>query len=540
MARRKEYKSELMLAEPAMPEASGGDSEELDVVVLLPFNPRGRSKLDLTADLGHGMDAWVIGAAEACRRRVASGIFAPATVIFHVAGLQVFFRFLRETKPVPFPASPSDLTEHVATRFIAWLRLGYPRGNAAKNHYAGFRATVQILAEYGRMPKAVAQRVPPGNFKGVMKKSIDGDGALSQGEMQRLAQALKSDLADIYHGRFAGSGADATAVMLLIIAMRTGLNTTPMLEMPRDCLRPHPFMPGMMLIDTIKRRASGAQSTAVNQTKHQESATAVRMDAVAVLRMALAKSEQLAAEAPGDVADRVWLYRVDAERGGHVSHLTQVKLGVRIKALVSRHHLVDDDGGVLGLTLGRLRKTMENRLWRLTDGDIIAVSAAMGHKPSVADAHYLSVDTKMKAEGALFLSGEFTAKLRHPGMVETPTGSCQDSLHGTLAPKDGSNHCDKFTKCLGCPSFALVGEDQDLHRFFSFQKFLEVDALSYAGHEWSGWREQRESLMVSMEGIAVQHFGSEAVERAKQKVAAAPHPFWEIQMRRAAGGRTSP
>ncbi|MFO7133564.1 hypothetical protein P3D64_29600, partial [Pseudomonas aeruginosa] len=65
---------------------------------------------------------------------------------------------------------------------------------------------------------------------------------LTLGEMQRLIGALKSDLIAIHKGTFLGNGAEAMAVLLLITAARSGINTTPLLEMKRDALQPHPFI----------------------------------------------------------------------------------------------------------------------------------------------------------------------------------------------------------------------------------------------------------------------------------------------------------
>lgn len=89
---------------------------------------------------------------------------------------------------------------------------------------------------------------------------------------------------------------------------------------------------------------------------------------------------------------------------GSVSELT--------RAIVQRHGLVADDDSPLRVTPGRLRKTMENRLWQLSDGDLLAVSVVMGHSPQVADNHYLRLDEHTKAEGAKFIGEALPAKLR--------------------------------------------------------------------------------------------------------------------------------
>jgi hypothetical protein len=321
--------------------------------------------------------------------------------------------------------------------------------------------------------------------------------------------------------------------LMLIIGMRSGINTTPLLEMKRDCLDPHPFMPNLMLVKTFKRRGKGAQSTSLRQTQVHDRAAIIPMDGVAVLRKALALTELLVADAPEAIKDRVWLYR-SSQRGkdkGKVLCLNVGSVSELTRAIVQRHGLVADDDSPLRVTPGRLRKTMENRLWQLSDGDLLAVSAVMGHSPQVADNHYLRLDERTKTEGAKFIGEALPVKLRGQDLVPTPTGSCKDSLQGTHAPKDGSTHCAEFTHCLGCPSYAIVGTVKDLHRLFSFQRFLMSEMHYYAKEEWHEWQGHHQDLIAQIDRITVNNFFPEMVEQAKALAEKDPHPFWAIRMR---------
>ena len=360
-----------------------------------------------------------------------------------------------------------------------------------------------------------------------------GETPLSQSEMQRLATALKADLIAIHHGRFASLESEAMAVLMLIIGMRSGINSTPLLEMKRDCLNPHPFMPNLMMVKTFKRRGKGAQSTSLRQTHIHDLTATIPMDGVAVLKKALELTQALVPHTPHAIKDRVWLYR-SARRGqrkGQTLCLNTGSVHRNIKAIVQRHGLLSDAGDPLRVTLGRLRKTMENRLWKLSDGDLLSVAAVMGHSPQVADNHYLRLDERTKAEGAKFIGEALPAKLRGEDLVPTPTGSCKDSLQGALAPKDGSTHCAEFTHCLGCPSYAIVGTVKDLHRLFSFQRFLMSEMEYYATGEWNQWQRHHQDLIAQIDRIAGDNFFPEMVMEAKALAEKDPHPFWAIRMR---------
>ena len=529
MARAKDYKAKT----PAITIDLAADSDASGAIVALPPNPRNHNIIDLRPWLGHGFDDWVWAAATVLKARLHSGNYSVASIVsFAANGMKVFLPYLTGNQGGIVPSRPSDMTATDVVRYIAWLRLKDPNGSTAKNYYSAFKSVLVGLMDYGFIDQSHDVLLPANPFP-MNGATTRGETPLSQSEMERLAAALKLDLIAIHHGGFSGLDSEALVVLMLIVGMRSGINTTPLLEMKRDCLGPHPFMPNLMLVSTFKRRGKGAQLTSLRQTHIHDLAASIPMDGVAVLKMVLGMTQNLVAEAPDGIKDRVWLYR-SSQRGdlkGQTLCLNMGRVHENTKAIVHRHGLFADDGSVLRVTLGRLRKTMENRLWKLSDGDLLAVSAVMGHSPQVADNHYLHLDERTKAEGAKFIGEALPGKLRGHDLVPTPTGSCKDSLQGALAPKDGSTHCAEFTHCLGCPSYAIVGTVKDLHRLFSFQRFLMSEVGYYATDEWSEWRLHHQDLIARIDQIAYDNFIPEMVAQAKALAEKNPHPFWAIRMR---------
>ncbi len=529
MARAKDYKAKT----PAITIDLAADSDASGAIVALPPNPRNHNIIDLRPWLGHGFDDWVWAAATVLKARLHSGNYSVASIVsFAANGMKVFLPYLTGNQGGIVPSRPSDMTATDVVRYIAWLRLKYPNGSTAKNYYSAFKSVLVGLMDYGFIDQSHDVLLPANPFP-MNGATTRGETPLSQSEMERLAAALKLDLIAIHHGGFSGLDSEALVVLMLIVGMRSGINTTPLLEMKRDCLGPHPFMPNLMLVRTFKRRGKGAQLTSLRQTHIHDLAASIPMDGVAVLKMVLGMTQNLVAEAPDGIKDRVWLYR-SSQRGdlkGQTLCLNMGRVHENTKAIVHRHGLFADDGSVLRVTLGRLRKTMENRLWKLSDGDLLAVSAVMGHSPQVADNHYLHLDERTKAEGAKFIGEALPGKLRGHDLVPTPAGSCKDSLQGALAPKDGSTHCAEFTHCLGCPSYAIVGTVKDLHRLFSFQRFLMSEVGYYATDEWSEWRLHHQDLIARIDQIAYDNFIPEMVAQAKALAEKNPHSFWAIRMR---------
>lgn len=524
MARKKNYKAELQAV------ANGFESVDDEMTVWLPRNPRHSRKIDHTQYLGFGFDSWAIQSIYVIRALLNGGRSAVATLVGYSSGLRYFLVFLKSGVLELSPETPNKLTKRHLERFISWLKLKYPNGSTAKNYYTSFRSLLNFLIEYGFVENAAEELFPPNPFPNNDERTKDAS-PLSMGEMQRLIKALKLDLVSIHKGTFQGNNAECMTVMLLITAARSGVNTTPLLEMHRDALQPHPFIPSLRLINTVKRRGKGAQTKTIRQADVLDKYNAISLDGVAVLNKALEMSESLVKLAPDEISSYVWLYR-SGQRGAlnNIVALTSGTLNVTIKKFCKRHALNNDQGNRLVVTVSRLRKTMESRLWKLSGGDLLEVASVMGHTPQVADNHYLKINDEIKVEGAIFVGEAFPDKLRGLSITPTPPGGCKDSLHGDLAPKDGVTHCSEFIHCLSCPSYAIVGAVADLHRLFSYQKFLHAEIEYFLTDEWADWRKRQLNYIELIDNFTASQFDHELIEQAKHQAAESPHLFWAAKI----------
>ncbi|VVP03855.1 hypothetical protein [Pseudomonas fluorescens] len=520
MSRKKNYKVELLETKNAF------ESIEDEMIVELPRNPKHSRRIDHRKYLGSGFDAWVIQSIYVIRAIFKGGSVSAVTLIGYSRGLIFFLGFLKGGAVESPPETPSNLTRRHLERYVSWLNLKYPNRSTGKNYYASLKSLLVLLIEYGFVEFSSEELFPhnpfPHNGRRVKKSN-----SLSMGEMQRLIKALKSDLVSIHKGNFCGNDAEAMTVLFLIIAARSGINTTPLLEMRRDALLPHPFIPSLRLISTIKRRGKGAQIKAIRQSNVWDKYHAISLDGVAVLNKALEMSKNLVEFAPEGIGSCIWLYRSGMQ--GHSSDivtLTGGALYVTIKSICERHDLKDDRGDRLVVTVSRLRETMESRLWTLSGGNLLEVASVMGHSPMVADNHYLRINDEIKQEGAIFIGDTFPDKLRGINITPTPLGGCRDTLYGSLAPKDGVAHCSEFIHCLSCPSYAIVGTEADLYRLFSYQKFLYAEIEYFLSDEWAAWRKRQLDYIQLIYDFTERNFDSKVVEQAKIKADESPHLFW--------------
>ncbi len=526
MARKKDYKA-------VMPSVTKGFEAVDDAIRIdLPRNPRNHRQIDHSQYLGLGFDAWAVQSMHVIRALLQGGNFSVSTLIgYSVNGLRFFFGFLRSGVLAAPPLTPNNLTKRDVERYISWLKIKYPNGSTAKNYYTSFKSLLVTLGNYGFIECDTKDLLPLNAFPKNSQSTKDAE-PLSLGEMKRLMVALKSDLIAIHKGSFSGNGAEAMSVMLLITAARSGINTTPLLEMPRDALKPHPFIPNLRVINTIKRRGKGAQAKTIRQTNLVDEYSAIPLDGVAVLNKALEISKPLVELASDEISSYVWLYR-SGQRGGEnkIVALTPGAVYVSTKNICERHAIESDEGTRLHVTLSQLRKTMESRLWKLSGGDILEVASVMGHTPAVADNHYLRINDEIKVEGATFVGDAFPDKLRGINVIPTPPGGCKDTLYGARAPKDGVNHCDEFIHCLGCPSYAIVGTLDDLHRLFSYQQFLHAEIGYFLTDEWEAWRSRQYNYIRLIDEYTHRKFDSELIGQAKAKALEEPHPFWATKIK---------
>ncbi len=519
--------------QPTTPqEAESADVASL--VISLPENSTTWRTLDLTEWLGRGIDDWVWACASQLRAFLAGKSVATTTVKNYWAdGMGYFFEYVQ----LYGPYQPDHLQPIHLRSFIDWLsQQGWAYGTQ-KIRYTHTKSVLIAMAQRRVIP--AAEGLFPYNPYPGSNGRMKGQAPLSFGERDRLARALRDDIIALHkggrevEGGFQGTTAHALVVYLLGIAIRCGANTTPLLEVKRDCLLSHPFLPSMRLLILFKNRGNATNIYQLRWSRQDDAATSIGMDGVALLTMALKLTQPWVAQAKPAHRDRLWLY--PAERGTKAGEL--MVLGINtlrggIRSLIKRHGLLGDDGKPLKLNLQRLRKTVELRLFDLSGGDLIATAALMNHTPQVADSNYLSCTQTMR-ENATFV-GEVLPDLHRSGEagfkgvpitplpVKTPSGRCKDSVGGDKASKNGED-CSDFLKCFECNSYAITGHPDDLHRLFQTYYFIELEAENATSADW---RAQFRNTMNLIDRFTTDKFGAEAVAQAKARAKAEPSKFW--------------
>lgn len=511
-------------------------------VVHFPPSATNARSFDFAPFYGNGIDAVTQACHQVVDAMIAAGVLQPPTIASYCySGLKVFLPFCVQVERQPGGAlTLRDIDSGLIEDFVTHLgirptRSGQPMSyRAQRSTYVNVKSVLIALCHRKLLPSPDVL-FPKNPFPGASARCHlrQVEPPLSDTERQRVVKALGSDLSAISQGRFQGAAHEQLALGLLAIALRTGRNTIPLIELGRDAIGPHPLKDNRRLLRTVKRRGNCTHLTPLRFHESRETELSVAMDVVAIYERVRQMTADLVAEAPAHLHDRLWLYRTKrAASAGEVTALTPRCLYDAITALVNRHDLKRDDGGPLRVTPRLLRKTFENRLWRLSGGDLFLTARLAGHSVSVADRHYLAVSPEMLEEHRL--AGEVLVQTlsdrRVADLAFTPIARCKDPLEGDLAPKTGQP-CMDFLSCFRCHSFVVTGDD--LYRLFSFYWLLIRERSRLGARPWA--RAYAWVIRVIDRDVAPQYEAAQ-VHAARERARVAPHPFWADRERLASLG----
>lgn len=400
--------------------------------------------------------------------------------------------------------------------------------------YSSAKSVLQALGQRGLIALIGAgddATFPRNPFPNSNRK-VKGEIPLPKAQRQAFAAAVKQAVMPIWHDNVPLTS-ELIAYALLIVALHTGRNTTPLLEMRRDCLRAHPKDNCTFLV-LWKRRGHNTSKVVLRGESTNERllefTPTVKINVERLIRRVIARTEPLRAEAPNDLQAHVWLYRSRGTKGkGQVTALSDWMLQLGIQKLVTDYRLTDSDGLPLAINISRLRKTFANRIFELLDDDLATTAIALGNTPQVAGRNYLLPDEVAKRNWR-FMGEVMVEELltRTIGTTyKTPMGHCSDPVNGQYAPKQEGAICINFLNCVRCRHYAVTGND--LYTLFSFYFRVFAERMRMDKRRWTREFAHIPRLIddyIVAEGLKRGVFKPAEVEAARERARIEPHPFW--------------
>jgi hypothetical protein len=355
MIKRKAFESEEPLV---VVSTTPVDLQDGGATVHLGENASNNRNINLSGWLNKDIDDWVWAVVSTLRALERSKTVTGATIVgYGQSGAPVFFTFLIQNRIV---SKPAELTRAIVVGYVDWLKVQTQWSqNSQKAIYTRTKSVLVALQRRSIVPSGKGM-FPANPFPGSNAKT-QGESVLSPGERLRLIQALRGG-SDHVSQRGLGLHRVPRAGCPLSGPGHSygGQHCATAGVGPRQPECPPHGYPACEFWKLSKRRGNATNLKSLRFSKSDEIPVTVPMDGVALLSLILQRTQGLAAQAPANIRDRVWLYRSEGNlNAGQITCLRKDSLGLGIQSFVQRHQIQDDAGKPLRVNLQRLRKTME-------------------------------------------------------------------------------------------------------------------------------------------------------------------------------------
>ncbi len=507
-----------------------------DPVVQFPTNPTGRVSFSFAKWYGLGFDSIVYICQVQVLRFLAKqdNDIEVASVVSICSALSKLFDYLTlRASALGVTIVPEDINRDLIDGYLRHLNM---TGSAQNTQRVNFSLVKTALLALGQ--RKIITIITDGNNKTFplnpfpnSNKSAKSATALTKSERQKLASSVRAATQPIWD-----SNEPLTSELLtycvLVVALHTGRNTIPLLEMGPDCLKPHPKDNTSFLV-LWKRRGHNTSKVILKgdgkTQKTLESMPSIRTNVERLIREVISRTALYRYQSE-EFEDRIWLYPSrEKSNFGKIRALTPTMMESAIKKLVADYDLVDGNGDPLKINISRLRKTFANRVFEILDGDVAGTARALGNTERVTDNHYLAASGESKKNWRFMgeiLVQELLSKTIGATYHQTPIAQCSDNRSGRyVKAKEGI--CMSFLNCLRCTNFVITGDD--LYKLFSFYFRIYGERARMTKQRWAKELSHIPRLIdhyIIAEGLKRGAFKQSQVDAARAQAQANPHPYW--------------
>ncbi|PSW53490.1 phage integrase SAM-like domain-containing protein [Photobacterium leiognathi] len=422
----------------------------------------------------------------------------------------------------------ADITPELIEQYLLHLKgseLGYI---SQKSHYTRLKSLLTRMKEKGYWSvvgdiNLNSDFFPRNPFPNSNKRGGGGQKPLTEFEKRQVVVALKQAIKPIYNKIEPLSGYELT-VCLLAVAIQTGINTSPLLNMTTEALSDHPLKDSRKLLTVFKKRGNATQLHNLRKSEELEVVQGIKLD-VAYLIEAIIERNALIREATN--SDLVFTYEITrggaGTKKGTATSLSNNLLKININRFIKEYDLKDEDGRTMKLNVSRFRKTFINGIYELSGESLLIAAQQAKHSGTGTLDHYLQAPEQEKRN--LGLMGEIRVKELTSDETRSPVGRCKDPKNGDKAPKDGT-FCNDFLGCFRCKSFVITGDD--LYKLFSFYWAIIRNRDEFGRKDWK--RHLKNVLRIVDEEVVPEFAKLGQLQRVaaeKERARTNPHPYWQ-------------
>lgn len=354
-------------------------------------------------------------------------------------------------------------------------------------------------------------------------KRTKGEKPLTSHEKRQVVVALKQAIKPIYQKTESLTSYELT-LCLLAVAIQTGINTSPLLNMTTEALSDHPLKDNRKLLTVFKKRGNATQLHNLRKFEELEVVQGIKLDVAYLIEVIIERNAQARESTDTDL---VFVY--EAKRSGfgiNKGTATSVEHSVlteNIHKFIKEYDLKDEDGRTMKLNVSRFRKTFINGIYELSGESLLVAAQQAKHSGTGTLDHYLKPTEQSKRN--LGLMGEIRVKELTCAEPSVPVGHCKDPKNGDKAPKDGT-FCNNFLGCFRCKSFVITGDD--LYKLFSFY-WAVIRNRDEFGHK--DWKRHLKNVLKIVDEEVVPEFVKlgqlQRIASEKERARTNPHPYWQ-------------
>ncbi|MDQ2701977.1 MAG: hypothetical protein M3Y70_04000 [Pseudomonadota bacterium] len=419
----------------------------------------------------------------------------------------------------------SDIDADLLEAYAVDLRLKntYPTASAK---FTCAMSLIRAMGELGHVPQYSEIRFV-GAFPGV-QTGTNSAPPYSKQERNALIRAIAGEFRNIRDGThpeiLAGS-VDSLAVGLLLLALPTGMNLTPLLELTREALHEHPLRKNGWILVAYKRRGNKPVQAQAKWSDEIAQMRSLDLHLVPVYRQLLEWTKAQANKALKKNKTFLFIRPPLHGRGkGRPVPLVAGDFAQAVRKMNKRYDIRSEADERLRISTRRIRATVAARIYDLSHGDPFVVARVLGNVPKTTSIHYL--EPEYGAPGAFLKAVKaFSNRLKQmstEGHQPTAVAGCSDPLYGRFAPKDGTTYCQRWLHCFQCPNQCITGEEDALWRLYSFYWLLQARRKVLMRLPVAG---QVRFVLHVIDTVVTKRFGAKALQ-ARNRARMAPHPMW--------------
>lgn len=422
----------------------------------------------------------------------------------------------------------ADITPELIEQYLLHFKGSELGFSTQKNIYTKLKSLLTRMKEKGYWSAVGdinlnSDFFPKNPFPKSNKRGGGGQKPLTEHEKRQVVVALKQAIKPIYNKTEPLSSYELT-VCLLAVAIQTGINTSPLLNMTTEALSDHPLKDNRKLLTVFKKRGNATQLHNLRKSEQLEVVQGIKLD-VAYLIAAIIERNAKVREATD--SDLVFTYKTTGggvgTKVGTATSLEGKALEYNINKFIKQYDLKDEDGRTMKLNVSRFRKTFINGIYELSGESLLIAAQQAKHSGTGTLDHYLQAPEQSKRN--LGLMGEIRVKELTSDETRSPVGRCKDPKNGDKAPKDGT-FCNNLLGCFRCKSFVITGDD--LYKLFSFYWAIIRNRDEFGRKDWK--RHLKNVLRIVDEEVVPEFAKLGQLQRVaaeKERARTNPHPYWQ-------------